>query len=615
MELCRYEGEWFQNLMQGHGVIEVDLPVADPPPGSELERKMKAEGKILKTDFLDPEDKEWLRMDLEDTLADNPEAIDPNPFEDDELWVKYFGEKPEKGHYKYAGQWKHSRMHGCGVYELNGRQTWGKFYFGEMLPEEEECNENISAMHASLAEVAAAKAKMFVNKPDGMVREMKGPFTDPQHPYMYEEEDMWMAPGFINQFYPVPELWERYVKEVDAEQEMWLNSFTKAPLRIPMPPELEYLWEKDEEFVVLKGDEDDPNSEENGGEVLLHVPSGQLINWAEDDEGQMRFFVQPIVEDGSVDPDLVIPLPIGTKQFFGEQATPDDDDDDDGDDEGGRPLTEEERLEKEWKEREEERKRRWAEEDAEREFVWAEREKELELELELKELDAELDAAVDEAELQLKIEELYGPVEGGKEEEDDGHVTEARKEKDNIVEDARYAEGGVKDEEGEEEEGEEEEDQEDDEDPKPQSFGKMAMASPPGGSADSSQNPPSPTVFASISLVSQTTMKQVLGLAVNDYRKSWLADVFAPKSTSSSIINSIVPPKSEAVQFSPLKEVSVKLSSTHPVSKLTATVRPQIQPKSRTASKPRLSNCRGSETELWAAPTTEVLSLCLPLDV
>lgn len=59
-----------------------------------LERKMKAEGKILKTDFLDPEDKEWLRMDFEDTLADNPEAVDPSPFEDDELWVKYFGEKP-----------------------------------------------------------------------------------------------------------------------------------------------------------------------------------------------------------------------------------------------------------------------------------------------------------------------------------------------------------------------------------------------------------------------------------------------------------------------------------------------------------------------------------------
>lgn len=42
----------------------------------------------------------------------------------------------------------------------------------------------------------------------------------------------------------MPEVWERYVKEVDSEQEMWLNSFTKAPLRIPMPSELEYLWEK-----------------------------------------------------------------------------------------------------------------------------------------------------------------------------------------------------------------------------------------------------------------------------------------------------------------------------------------------------------------------------------
>ena len=42
----------------------------------------------------------------------------------------------------------------------------------------------------------------------------------------------------------VPELWERYVEEVDKEQEMWLNSFTVSPFRIPMPPELEYLWGK-----------------------------------------------------------------------------------------------------------------------------------------------------------------------------------------------------------------------------------------------------------------------------------------------------------------------------------------------------------------------------------
>ena len=120
-------------------------------------------------------------------------------------------------------------------------------------------------------------------------------------------------------------------------------------------------------------------------------------------------------------------------------------------------------------------------------------------------------------------------------------------------------------------------------------------------------------------LYEQTTMKQVLGLAVKNSKKSWLADVFAPKPATIPVINSTVQPlepRSEAMQFSPLKEVSVKLSSTHPVSKLTATARPRMQPKSRTASKPRVSSsCRGSVTEFWTAPTTEVLSLCLPLEV
>jgi len=27
----------------------------------------------------------------------------------------------EKGRYRYAGQMKHGRMHGCGVYEINER--------------------------------------------------------------------------------------------------------------------------------------------------------------------------------------------------------------------------------------------------------------------------------------------------------------------------------------------------------------------------------------------------------------------------------------------------------------------------------------------------------------
>lgn len=39
--------------------------------------------------------------------------------------------------------------------------------------------------------------------PATVVREQRGPYGDPQHPYFYEEEDVWMAPGFINQFYEV----------------------------------------------------------------------------------------------------------------------------------------------------------------------------------------------------------------------------------------------------------------------------------------------------------------------------------------------------------------------------------------------------------------------------
>lgn len=58
-----------------------------------LEWKMKVEGKILIIDFFSLEDKEWLRMDFEDVFVDNLEVVDINLFEDDDFWVKYFGEK------------------------------------------------------------------------------------------------------------------------------------------------------------------------------------------------------------------------------------------------------------------------------------------------------------------------------------------------------------------------------------------------------------------------------------------------------------------------------------------------------------------------------------------
>ena len=129
----RYEGEWFQNDVEGHGVVEVDIPVIEPAPGSKyvpyfnclilcewslrlwhslnmhsisweqtwaafihalrLEAKMRAQGKIIARDFLSPEDREWLEKDIEDMyyLADGNYEI---PFYENEEWVRQFGRKP-----------------------------------------------------------------------------------------------------------------------------------------------------------------------------------------------------------------------------------------------------------------------------------------------------------------------------------------------------------------------------------------------------------------------------------------------------------------------------------------------------------------------------------------
>ncbi|ESW22100.1 hypothetical protein PHAVU_005G127300 [Phaseolus vulgaris] len=325
--LVRYEGEWFQNDIEGHGVLDLDIPVIEPAPGSKLEAKMRAEGRIIARDFWSPEDREWLEKDIEDMydLADGEYEI---PYYENEEWVKKYGSKPEKGRYRYAGQWKHGRMHGCGVFEVNERVLHGRFYFGEYVNEFEGCDEEISAMHAGIAEVAAAKARMFINKPDGMVREERGPYTDPQHPYFYEEEDVWMAPGFINQFYEVPDHWKVYVHEVDEEREMWLNSFYRAPLRLPMPAELEHWWSKEEnhevpEFVLInKEPEPDPEDPSKliytEDPLILHTPTGNIINYIEDEEYGIRLFWQPPLKEGEdVDPEKVVFLPLGYDEFYG----------------------------------------------------------------------------------------------------------------------------------------------------------------------------------------------------------------------------------------------------------------------------------------------------------
>ncbi|KAG6383643.1 hypothetical protein SASPL_156596 [Salvia splendens] len=327
--LVRYEGEWLQNQMEGHGVVEVEIPHMEPIPGSKLEAKMRAEGEIISRDFMSPEDREWLEKDIEDSVRFTNGEYEI-PFYENEEWVRQFGQKPEKGRYRYAGEWKHGRMHGCGVYEVNERTTWGRFYFGELMNDENGCDAEVSALHSGIAEVAAAKARMFINKPDGMIREDRGPYSDPQHPYLYEEEDVWMAPGFINQFYEVPDYWKTYVHEVDEERGMWLNSFYKAPLRLPMPSELEYWWSKYEEpEFVLINKEPEPDPEDPSqmiyteDPVILHTPTGRIIDYVDDEEHGIRLFWQPAAtkEGEEPNPDDAVFLPLGMDEFYGREVS------------------------------------------------------------------------------------------------------------------------------------------------------------------------------------------------------------------------------------------------------------------------------------------------------
>ncbi|KAH9602705.1 hypothetical protein KSS87_010603 [Heliosperma pusillum] len=92
--LVRYEGEWLQNNMEGHGVAEVDIPDIEPIPGSKLEAQMRAEGKIITRDFMNPEDREWLEMNIEDSVR----LIDVNyeiPYYENDEWTRQFGRKPD----------------------------------------------------------------------------------------------------------------------------------------------------------------------------------------------------------------------------------------------------------------------------------------------------------------------------------------------------------------------------------------------------------------------------------------------------------------------------------------------------------------------------------------
>ncbi|CAI5963581.1 unnamed protein product [Closterium sp. NIES-64] len=571
LELCKYEGEWVQNMMQGHGVVSVDVPARLPPPDSEAWRKLKAEGKVFEDEEMSAEDREWLRMELEDLSTQEADAkkagaggegagavedpTDAVPFEDHPGWLKVFGRKPEKGHYEYAGQMKQNKFHGCGVFTLNGKMHFGKFRFGEFLRNKDECDAHTSGFHAGMARVAAAKARMFVNKPDGMVREVKGPYNEPSHPYLYDEDDMWQAPGFIHEFHAVPAVWRKYADEVDGERQLWLNSFKKAPLRLPSPSELSYLWDQKEEFVVLRNsprlperagesaEEAEMRRADMQGQVLVHVPSRQIINWTTDEEGKLRLFVQPFTKDGKVDPSKARPLPLGFDEFIkGEEMEQEEEEEEEQEESeearrlktpnscsatrsAGAPRPQrpggaawrggERALRNQVAWRREQREEEWARQDAEEEELRRLEEEEWQREGDL--MDAEFEARLDAAE---------GILPAGDDEEEEEEGAQQGQEEDAAGKGAvkggaatgKAAAGGSgagEEEEGSESEseGESDDEDEDEDERKPRSFGTVAMAVGGGegreeGSAGEGwlRGPAvagSTTVFASISLSSQ----------------------------------------------------------------------------------------------------------------
>ncbi|CAI5969160.1 unnamed protein product [Closterium sp. NIES-64] len=673
-------------------------------------RKLKAEGKVFEDEEMSAEDREWLRMELEDLSTQEADAkkagaggegagavedpTDAVPFEDHPGWLK--------GKFRF-GEFLRNKdecdAHTSGVSAprgaaLGGSQDWDKrmdraervavwaapVNFAAVcmpchcasspgslvqryayplprhlltLPSFPSPPALPGQFHAGMARVAAAKARMFVNKPDGskslpplppacrssrppcsihavrlflplhglpspltmnarlfmraqqglptiqprpaavmlplappspmtpitstpnsfttlpshlpphacecsgarVVREVKGPYNEPSHPYLYDEDDMWQAPGFIHEFHAVPAVWRKYADEVDGERQLWLNSFKKAPLRLPSPSELSYLWDQKEEFVVLRNsprlperagesaEEAEMRRADMQGQVLVHVPSRQIINWTTDEEGKLRLFVQPFTKDGKVDPSKARPLPLGFDEFIkGEEMEQEEEEEEEQEEsEEARRLKTPEQLQRDaqrrrakaaearrrrvarWERalrnqvawRREQREEEWARQDAEEEELRRLEEEEWQREGDL--MDAEFEARLDAAE---------GILPAGDDEEEEEEGAQQGQEEDAAGKGAvkggaatgKAAAGGSgagEEEEGSESEseGESDDEDEDEDERKPRSFGTVAMAVGGGegreeGSAGEGwlRGPAvagSTTVFASISLSSQ----------------------------------------------------------------------------------------------------------------
>lgn len=80
------------------------------------------------------------------------------------------------------------------------------------------------------------------------------------------------------------------------------------------------------EFILINKepdpDNDDPSQQYPEDPLILHTPTGRIINYVEDEEHGIRLFWQPPLKDGEeVDPAKAEFLPLGFDEFYGREVS------------------------------------------------------------------------------------------------------------------------------------------------------------------------------------------------------------------------------------------------------------------------------------------------------
>jgi hypothetical protein len=258
------------------------------------------------------------------------------------------------------------------------------------------------------------------------------------------------------------------------------------------------MWIAEDEFVVLgntpsvSGDLNPINRararKDRQGKVLLHVPTGRIINWIQDKQGRLRFFFTPLLEKGeAIDPSAAIPLPLGFDEYMKDET------EDSPKDVKAKNFFQ--RFKEAWDKNKEEYEQERKNKREELEKKWKEEDKVAEIRQKLRRAEKYLA-------FQIEIEELLAKQREKKGITTDVEVGDQENRAENVEDEA--VEGEAKAEQEEEGTYKEEGKAVDEEIKKPRSFGKVAMAGTDeaeGMNGSSEEHGSSfPTAFASLSM-------------------------------------------------------------------------------------------------------------------